>query len=78
MMLLHNYMSKIFRLYCWSKDMIYIPCVATSLRGFCVFSAIYPKTEKMTNPDKKLVAQLIELVAKASLKVEIRKCLKMW
>lgn len=44
-----------------------LPSVATLSIGFPDLLDMYPRTEKMTNPAQKLVMQLMELVASASL-----------
>lgn len=44
------------------------PSVATSCIGLPAACAIYPKTEKITNPATKLVAEFMTLVKMASLK----------
>lgn len=43
------------------------PSVATSWIGLLEACAMYPRTEKITKPATKLVAELITLVTKASL-----------
>lgn len=48
----------------------YLPSVATSSTFTLCFSAIYPSTEKMANPEKKLVTQFTVLVKRASLNKE--------
>ena len=51
-----------------------LPSVATSSMGLPSFCDMYPNTENIANPEKKLVTQLTELVNKASLLKS--KCLK--
>lgn len=43
------------------------PSVATSLMSLPAINDIYPKTEKMTKPERKLVPELTKLVMMASL-----------
>ena len=48
----------------------YLPCVMTSSTARLVSCAIKPITEKMTNPPKKLVPQLMRGTSSASLKTQ--------
>jgi hypothetical protein len=43
------------------------PSVATSLMGTLCFCAMYPRKEKTTKPEEKLVRELMEVVMIASL-----------
>jgi hypothetical protein len=47
------------------------PSVATSWMGLPELWAMYPSTEKMTNPATKLVQELMTLVSRASLQDDI-------
>lgn len=47
--------------------------LATASTSWCLISAMYPSTVKMTKPDKKLVRQFTELVTNASLTTKERK-----